>query len=120
MGQLVTDEIKCDACDGRGTLLEVEKGRLDCAKCDGRGIVNNINSKTPAEIRNAKRIACISESMAIIRTLNSHKVDFTVAFNDASIRFKIEETRHVIMKIISKCTGDIFHLGLYTGINFGW
>lgn len=39
----------------------------------------------------AKRIACVAESMNIIRTLNSHKILFDVRFGLATILFEIAD-----------------------------
>lgn len=40
-------------------------------------------------VREANRVAAISEAMHIIRTLNSHKITFNVTFDISFIRFKV-------------------------------
>jgi predicted amidophosphoribosyltransferase len=52
---------------------------------------NSEAEKGTTDDREAKRIACIAESMNIIRTLNSHKILFDVRFGLATILFEIAD-----------------------------
>lgn len=78
--------------------------------------------QTESEIRAAKRVACIAESMDIIRTLNSNDILFTVGFNSDTIGFEIKATimqvRHLIPVVENN--GRVYSLGLNTGIAFAW
>lgn len=49
--------------------------------------VDMVKETNETDGREAKRIAAISESMAVIRTLNSHNISFEVRFSKFQIYF---------------------------------
>lgn len=78
--------------------------------------------QTESDIRTAKRVACIAESMDIIRTLNSHNIIFDVKFNATTIGFNIILTQTQLLNIIPIVgnNGRIFGMGAWSGIAFAW
>lgn len=82
----------------------------------------NDEPQTESEIRAAKRVACIAESMDIIRTLNSNNVIFDVNFHSDTISFHIVKTKSQVLEIIpiTGNNGRIYSTGVWTGIAFAW
>lgn len=80
-------------------------------------------SEDQSEIREAKRVAAIAESLSIIRTLNSRRLWFTVTFTEKTITFEIDNVEwNGFENIIPKCTGHIEPFNTFKGVSilFTW
>lgn len=71
----------CDRC-GKSVITYNQQEIFVCRVC-------NPTKVNADEVREANRVAAISEAMHIIRTLNSHKITFNVTFDISFIRFKV-------------------------------
>jgi len=115
MGKIITDENEI--------LHSVQV--CECAACKTYR-VNLANLKvepeTESDLREARRIAAIAESMNIIRTLNSRRIWFAVTFTENCIAFDLEgETLSNMCNLFPNCTGVIEqHSKGGTTISFNW
>lgn len=84
---------------------------------------NDAVDRTETARREAKRIACIAESMNIIRTLNSNTIPFKVDFSLDGIFFTIQGLQFQLLQMKTReLSGDGYakEYGNWTAISFRW